>query len=174
MPQAKLRRKDTGRSMIWILLAALGIPLWMVVGALVGTLLSRRAFKREPGVFPAKLRSRSGDIKTLKSTWKRRPAYARWVHDVLLVQHGVALAQTVALPIATARGAIASDDSGEIKGLGENPLVMTLALDTGASLDLAAPAKARDTMAGPFGEVPPATERRVHDDTDESKNQETR
>jgi hypothetical protein len=36
--------------MIWILLAALGIPLWMIVGALIAALRSRRAFKRAAGV----------------------------------------------------------------------------------------------------------------------------
>jgi hypothetical protein len=40
---------------VWILLAALGIPLWMVVGALIVT-GPRRQFKREPGTFAAKLR----------------------------------------------------------------------------------------------------------------------
>jgi len=140
--------------MIWILLAALGIPIWMVVGALVATLLSRRAFKRAPGVFPAKLRSVSGDVKMLKTTWKRRPAYARWVHDVLLVQHGVALLQTEALPVARAAGATASLGSGEIRGFGEDPIVITLELDTGASVELATPATAGDLVAGPFGKVP--------------------
>ena len=42
--------------MIWVLLAALGVPLWIVVGVLMGALWSRRRFKREPGAFAAKLR----------------------------------------------------------------------------------------------------------------------
>ena len=46
--------------MIWILLAALGVPLWLIVGALTAGLLARRAFKRGLGVFPAKLRVVAG------------------------------------------------------------------------------------------------------------------
>jgi hypothetical protein len=136
---------------IWILLAALGIPLWLVAGAFVATLLSRRSFKRQPGVFSAKMRSTSGDVGKLKTTWKRRPAYARWVHDVLLVQHGIALARTTALPVARATGAVTSRSSDEISGLGDNPLVIALELDTGVLVELAAPAAARDLVAGPFG-----------------------
>ena len=60
--------------MVWILLAAIGIPLWMVVGALVATLLSRRRFKRAPGVFPAKLRIVSGDVAGLKRFVATPPA----------------------------------------------------------------------------------------------------
>jgi hypothetical protein len=38
--------------MVWILLAALGVPVWLVVGVLAAGLWSRRALKRSPGVFP--------------------------------------------------------------------------------------------------------------------------
>ena len=134
--------------MIWILLAALGIPLWMIAGLLVGAGLSRRAFKRTPGVFPAKLRAVSADVEHVKRTWPRRPGYARWVHDVLLVQRGIALMRTSALPIAHATGPI--DSSAEIRGLGAHPLVMTIALDDGIEVQLAAPAKFREPMVGPF------------------------
>ncbi len=135
--------------MIWILLAALGIPLWMVVGALAATLISRRAFKRAPGVFPVKLRIVSGEFATLKDSWPRRPGYARWVHDVLLLQHGLALVQTEALPVAE----VTSSSSDGSDGLGDDPLVMILGLDDGSSVELAAPASAGATVSGPFGEI---------------------
>jgi hypothetical protein len=138
---------------IWILLAALGIPVWMLVGALAATLLSRRAFKRQPGVFRVKLRSVSGDAAGLKDRWPRRPSYARWVHDVLLVQRGLALIRTEALPTVDAQGSIASRSADEIHGLGDNPLVLTLVVDGGASVELAAEAGARATMVGPHARV---------------------
>jgi hypothetical protein len=55
-----------------IVLAALGVPLWMVVGALAAGIWSRRSFKRAPGVFPAKLRVTAGEVPGLKTTWPRR------------------------------------------------------------------------------------------------------
>jgi hypothetical protein len=136
--------------MIWILLAALGIPLWMIVGLLIGAGLSRRAFKRAPGVFPAKLQAGSVDVEHVKRKWPRRACYVRWVHDVILVQRGIALARTDALPIARAKGSVDLLDSDAIRGLGAHPLVVTMVLDDGTEVQLAAPAEFRDTMVGPF------------------------
>jgi hypothetical protein len=59
--------------MIWIILAALGIPIWFVLGGLAATLVSRRSFKQRRGVFPVKLRVVSGEVSTLKDSWPRRP-----------------------------------------------------------------------------------------------------
>jgi hypothetical protein len=139
---------------IWIILAALGIPIWLVLGGLVATLLSRRSFKRRPGVFPVKLRVVTGEAAKLKASWPRRPGYARWVHDVLLVQHGGALRQTEALAVARMMGPISPADPDDIRALGDAPLVMSLELDGGATIELAAPADARATMVGPFDETP--------------------
>jgi len=49
---------------IWIVLAALGIPIWLVLGGLAASLMSRRSFKRRDGVFSAKLRVVSGEVAT--------------------------------------------------------------------------------------------------------------
>jgi hypothetical protein len=135
--------------MIWIILAALGIPIWLVLGGLAATLMSRRSLKRRDGVFPAKLRVVSGEVSTLKDSWPRRPAYARWVHDVLLVQHGLALVRTEAYPVAALSVSSTSQDD-EIRGIGDAPIVMTLELDSGSSIELAAPSNVRNTVIGPF------------------------
>lgn len=136
--------------MIWIILAALGIPIWFVLGALGASLLSRRSFKRRDGVFPVKLRFVSGEVATLKNSWPRRPGYARWVHDVLLVQHGLALLRTEAYPVAGLRASRTSEDAGEMRGLGDAPLVITLDLDSRSVIELAAPATVRNLAFGPF------------------------
>src|SRR3954471_20620014 len=104
--------------MIWIMLAALGVPVWLIVGALTAGLLSRRAFKRSPGVFPAKLRVISGAFPGIGPGWRRMPAYAQWVHDVLIVQQGNALVRNRALPVASATGRITSANPDDLKKLG--------------------------------------------------------
>jgi hypothetical protein len=38
--------------MTWVVLAARGVPLWLVIAALAASLWSRRTFKRPPGTFP--------------------------------------------------------------------------------------------------------------------------
>jgi hypothetical protein len=58
--------------MIWILLAALGVPPWLVLGAPGAGLLSRRAFKRAPGVFPAKVRTVTGQVPGFKTSGRAR------------------------------------------------------------------------------------------------------
>ncbi len=74
--------------MIWALLAVLGVPIWLVVGALAGALLSRRRFQAQPGVFRLKERGAGQD------KWPRRTAYGRVIHSVLIVNKGLALART--------------------------------------------------------------------------------
>ena len=100
--------------MIWILLAALGVPLWLVVGALSGALWSRRQFRRAAGVFPCKVRIVSGPEGPGK--WTRSTAHARWIHDVLLVHVGLALVRFRALPVADRRRSHRADGRRQAQG----------------------------------------------------------
>jgi len=135
---------------IWILLAVLGIPLWIIVGALMATLWSRHEFKQAQGVFRAKLRILNGEVAGVKDRWPRRPLFARWVHDVLVIHRGLALVRSGAHGVARAEGSLTAGDSDSVRGLGTEPLAMTLVLDSGACVQLAAPADERDVMVGPF------------------------
>lgn len=74
--------------MIWAILAALGVPIWLIVGALAGALISRRHFREQPDVFALSTREHG------KDGWPRRRVYGRYVHDVLLVNSGLALVRT--------------------------------------------------------------------------------
>jgi hypothetical protein len=136
--------------MVWILLAALGVPVWLVVGALAGGLLSRRAFKRAPGVFRARLRLSNDGASDADASWSRTPVYARWAHDVLLVHKGFALVRYSALPVAEVSGQLVPAASEDIKGLGAAPVVLTLALDDGRTAEVAARAEDRDDVVGPY------------------------
>jgi hypothetical protein len=60
--------------MIWAILFALGVPLWLIVVG-IGTMVFRnRSIRRRPGNISVRLR-RAG-----KKRWKR--GHAVWVHDV--------------------------------------------------------------------------------------------
>ena len=139
--------------MVWILLAALGVPVWIVVGVLAAGLWSRRAFKRSAGAFPAKLRAVAGEVPGGKTSWPRSAAHARWVHDVLLVHRGFALVRSEALPVESAAGSLVKGDPGEITGLGRSPVVLALTLDGGATLELAGPSQDSDAVVGPYAGV---------------------
>ncbi len=136
--------------MIWILLAVLGVPVWFLIGVAAVGLWSRRAFKRAPGVFPAKVRVVTGTVAGLKPSWPRSPMYARWVHDVLLVHHGLALMRNQALPAAGVDGPVVPPDLNQILHLGPSPLVLSLTLDSGATVELAGPPDDSDAVVGPY------------------------
>jgi hypothetical protein len=131
---------------IWILLATLGVPLWLIVGALGGALWSRRTFRRAPGVFPCKVRIVPGSGDSGK--WPRATAYARWVHDVLLVHAGLALVRFRALPVAGVDEPITSAPVVKLKG--DHPVSIRVRLDDGSVAEVAAPGYAREMLAGPF------------------------
>jgi hypothetical protein len=149
--------------MIWIALAALSMPLWLVVGALAVSLWSRRAVKRTPGVFPAKLRVTSGDVAGLGMSWPRRVTYARWLHDVLLVHRGLALARTTELSVASVAGPLVTTISGGITRLGPLPVVLTMSLDSGATAELAGRATHSEALVGPFATVLLSSRRGLRD-----------
>jgi hypothetical protein len=132
--------------MIWILLAALGVPLWLIVGALASVWWSRRVFQRLPGVFPCKARA----VRDIDGSdkWGRKTARARWVHDVLFVHTGLALARFRALPVAGVEGPVSSVEGLEVKG--EQPVSARLRLDDGSVVEVAAPASAAELLVGPF------------------------
>jgi len=138
---------------IWIVLAALGVPIWLVVGALLGATWSRKRFQRAPGVFPCKVRAVSGTDGSEK--WSRSTAYARWVHDVLIVHAGLALVRNRALPVAGVDGPIVTAPDVKLKG--GTTASLRLRLDGGAIVEVAAPASIGG-LAGPFN-VPRATPR---------------
>ena len=136
--------------MLWILLALLGIPIWLVVGGLAATLLNRRRFKKSPDVFPMKLRLISGGFKGAKEKWPRATNYGRWTHDVLLMNKGIGLVPTIAIGVKDMTESEQSADTEVVKGLGENPVIFRLGLDDGAIVQLAVPAEAVELARGPF------------------------
>lgn len=74
--------------MFWALLAILGVPIWLVVGALVGVVSSRRSVRSEDGVFALNVRPEGAP------KWPRQVVYGRRVRDVLVTNRGAALVRT--------------------------------------------------------------------------------
>jgi hypothetical protein len=147
--------------MVAILLAVLGVPLWLVAGMVLGALYSRHRFKQAPGVFRCRLRLVAGTVGSLKTTWARAPAYGRWVHDVLVVNQGLALVRVLPIPVV---GVVAGPDKGDpavIKRLGPAPMVVSLRVDAGSTIELAASEPDELRMLGPFADsaVPPPANR---------------
>ena len=65
----------------------------------------------------------------------------------------MALVRSDALGVTQATGSLTTGDPDAIHGLGAEPLMLTVVLDNGASVELAAPADAKSTIVGPFAGV---------------------
>jgi hypothetical protein len=132
--------------MIWILIATLGVPLWLVAGGLLGALRNRRRVRRTADTFPCKVRARSGHDGSEK--WSRSTACGRWVHNVLLVHKGLALARIDALSVRDVQGPVTRLD--EFKFRGEDPVSIRLSLDDGSVIEIATATSSSSLLSGPF------------------------
>ncbi|HEY3142083.1 MAG TPA: hypothetical protein VGJ86_13190 [Acidimicrobiales bacterium] len=130
--------------MVWILLAALGVSLWLVVGGLLYTLWSRRRVRHQPGVFACRLRP-AGRLDG--STWSRTKRYGCWAHDVLLVHRGLTLTRCDVLSVANVTGPV---PGMAVKGFGARPVWLRLHLDDGEMMDLVAWPSDATHATGPF------------------------
>jgi hypothetical protein len=131
--------------MLWALLAILGVPIWLVVGALAFAFWNRHKFKQQPSTFPLKLRVDSGDVSGLSEKWPRMTSYAEWVHDVLLVRKGLGLMST--RPLAVAAGEGEPDDVLHLEG---QPYLLNFRLDDGAVIQMAVDGDVVALAQGPF------------------------
>jgi hypothetical protein len=74
--------------MIWALLAFLGVPIWLIVGALLSAFWRRRRFRAQDGVFMMAVRQAGAE------KWPRAVAFGRCFERVLVVNKGLALLGT--------------------------------------------------------------------------------
>jgi hypothetical protein len=133
--------------LISVILATIGVPIWLVVGMLALAFWSRRQFQKAPGVFPCRVREVLGSGE--EAGWGRPESYGRWVHDVLLLHSGLALIRYRALPVASVEKPIASAEGTRFKG---DAVSIQLRLDDGSVVEVAGPAEARQLLVGPFSQ----------------------
>ena len=133
--------------MLIALLALLGVNLIVIVVLLAGVLSRKRWITRQPGAFRGTVRIVDGEVPGLDVKWKR--GYGRWVKEVLvwtkapfLFRSELVVADSL---IAGARPA----KQGEVKRLGKHPIVLTVAVEGGARIELAS-ADGPDRALGPF------------------------
>ena len=112
--------------MIWAILALLGVPIWLVAGALIGAMASRHRFRSQEDVFPLMFRA-AGDDK-----WPRGLSYGRYVHNVLIVNHGLAQIRTSIHVVEH----VEPLEPGDTKHI-TDPVAFTIRLDDGNEFEIA-------------------------------------
>jgi hypothetical protein len=128
-----------------IVTLAAGLVLALVVAGPPYALWARRRLRRAPGVFACRLRP-AGPLDGAHR-WPRTKRQAQWVHDVLIVRHGLTLGRCEALGVANATGPV---DGTGVRGLGVRPLQLRLHLDDGRVFDVVVRRADAASAIGPF------------------------
>jgi hypothetical protein len=129
---------------IWIVLAALGVPLWLCAAALLTLLVRNR-----------KLRVRGGDIAVRrrssgKKRWTR--GHAVWMHDVFAYRGSPAMwsESLIWVTEASIRGVADPTEAKMLRRLGEHPAIVLLKAEDGSTVEVAAPLARAIDLLGPF------------------------
>ena len=133
--------------MVIALLAVLGVDLIVIV-AFLGVVLSRRRWvSRQPGAFKGAIRVVDGEVSGLGPKWKR--GYGRWVRDVLVWTKAPLMFQNELVAVDGLAGEVRAAELGDVKRVGSDPMILPLAADGGARVEVAAAADDRGRALGP-------------------------
>lgn len=141
--------------MLAVIMAFLGVPLWLIVGLLLLAIINRRRFKKMEGVFTFKARTESGKVDGIKEKYPWKSSYACWVHDVLLFHKGIALIRTIPLGVTEMSAPPESAADEEVKRMGDNPVLLRFLMDDGAVVRLVVKDSDASIAEGPFKLKPP-------------------
>jgi hypothetical protein len=133
---------------IWAILAALGVPLWLCAAGIFMLVFRNRGLRKRYGDIPVRVR-RPG-----KKRWTR--GHAVWVSDVFAWRGSPAAWNEELLEVndATSRAAD-PDERKKLRRLGEEPAIVTLTLANGEAVEVAAAHERDRALRGPFYLRPP-------------------
>ena|SRR5437868_1199413 len=131
--------------MIWALLAAVGVPLWLCAAGILALVLRNRSLRKRGGDIAVRLRSNP------EKRWRR--GHALWVHDVLSFRASPAgwsesLLWTTSVDVREAT----ADERKKLHHLGDRPVVALMTLSDGETVEAAARGEAREPLTGPYAE----------------------
>lgn len=129
--------------MIWAILAAVGIPLWLCAIGLLTVVVQNRKLRKRYGDIPVRVRHPG------TKRWTR--GHAIWVSDVFAWRGSPAAWKEDLLQVTGASLRVADpEECKKLRRLGEDPAVATLALADGENFDVAAAPERHAALLGPF------------------------
>ena len=132
--------------MIWVILAALGVPLWLCALGILAMVLRNRSLRKRPGDVPVRV------LPAGKKRWKW--GHGIWVSDVFAWRASPAAWKE---DVLWASGAsVRPADAQERKKLhriGDDPVIASLALAEGGTVEVAARREHGATLLGPFADA---------------------
>jgi hypothetical protein len=129
--------------MIWAILAILGVPLWLCAAGILTLLLRNRGLRKRPGNVPVRVHPAN------KKRWT--PGHGVWIHDVFAFR-GLPAAWKEALAWASDASAreATEQERKKLHRIGDEPVVVTITLREGGTIELATGANHKDELLGPF------------------------
>ena len=131
--------------MIWAILLLIGFPLWLIGLGVTGLVVRNRALRHRPGNVPVRLRTHENE------RW--HPGHGVWVHDVFAFRGSPAgwKEALVWAAGAASRPATAAEKK-KLHRIGDDPVVVTLALHPRGTIQLAARAEHAAALVAPFAD----------------------
>ena len=143
--------------MLIALLAVLGVDLIVIV-VLLGIMLSRRRWvSHQPGAFKGAIRVVDGEVSGLAAKWQH--GYGRWVRDVLVWTKAPLLFRNELVAVDGLAGETRAAEPGEVKRVRSEPVIVPLAADGGARVEIAAAGDDRGRALGPLAASAPPSAR---------------
>ena len=131
--------------MIWAILIALGVPLWLIAAGILTLVFRNRSLRKRPGNVPCKFRP------TDKKRWTS--GHGVWVSDVFAWAGSTAAWKSeLAWAAAVATRPADEEERKKLRRLGDAPLIASLALAEGGTVEVAAKREHRAGVLGPFAE----------------------
>jgi hypothetical protein len=129
--------------MIWAILAAIGVPLWICAVAICTLAYRNRSMRKRPGNVPVRVHA--------PGSRRWTPGHALWVSDVFAYRGSPAAWKEALFQVtsATAREPTA-DERKRLHRIGDEPVVALLTLAGGSTVDVAVRAGDEAKLLGPF------------------------
>ncbi|WP_406358406.1 DUF2550 family protein [Streptomyces sp. NBC_00658] len=134
--------------MLAALLAVLGVDLIVILAFLTAVLLRRRWVRRQTGAFKCAIRVVQGDVPGLSVKWRR--GYGQWIRDILVLYRAPLLFRSEFVPADSLAGPDRVAEAGEVKRLGKDLVMLSIAADNGVQLEPLSSANERRRAHGPF------------------------
>ena len=131
--------------MIWVILALLGVPLWLIALGILGLFFRNRKLRKRLGDIPVRVR-RPG-----KQHWTR--GHALWASDVFAWRGSpAAWSEELAQVGGVFVHAPDPEQRKRLHRLGDDAVVASLSLAGDSHLEVATKGEHRAALLGPFGD----------------------
>ena len=135
--------------MIWVLLALLGVPLWLCALGILALVYRNRSLRKRYGDIPVRVQ-RPG-----KTRWTR--GHAVWVSDVFAWRGSpAAWREDLVRVVGASARSVTPEERKALHRLGDEPVVATLTTGQDDVLRVAASAGYRSALSGPFASRTPS------------------